>query len=117
MKTVEKVWGKEVWIHNDEKYCMKELTLNKGFQCSLHQHKLKTETFYIVSGSMDIEYGIGTDENMLCTKTMTVGQYHHVCIGHWHRFKATHQDCMFIECSTQHFEEDSYRKDPSGVLK
>jgi len=47
VKHVEKVWGSEDWIVNRE-YCGKVLNLNKGFRCSMHYHKNKDETFYVV---------------------------------------------------------------------
>ena len=28
-KIVDKVWGQEIWIHNDEEYCGKLLRFNK----------------------------------------------------------------------------------------
>ena len=43
MKIVEKGWGRETWLHNDEKYCGKILFFNAGKKCSLHYHKLKSK--------------------------------------------------------------------------
>ena len=50
-KEVKKKWGKEIWIVNRE-YCGKKLVLNKGFRCSMHFHKNKDETFYILTGKV-----------------------------------------------------------------
>ena len=36
---VEKVWGHEEWIANNDKYCGKKLVVKKGFRCSMHHHK------------------------------------------------------------------------------
>lgn len=33
----------------------KILTLKKGFRCSLHTHKIKDETFYILDGEVLME--------------------------------------------------------------
>src|SRR5216684_4232866 len=64
-KFVEKVWGSEQWLRNDDKYCMKILTLKAGYQSSLHMHKVKVETFLVVSGAVKLEvikgYRIGHD--------------------------------------------------------
>ena len=54
MKTVIKDWGVEYWIVN-ETYCGKKLKLFQGMQCSLHHHKIKDETFYVVSGEVAFE--------------------------------------------------------------
>ena len=52
VQLVAKVWGHERWLANDEKYCCKTLTLKKGYQCSLHYHKLKDETFFVLDGRL-----------------------------------------------------------------
>src|SRR5271154_4872833 len=51
---VTKGWGREVWIANGELYCGKILEINKGKRCSLHYHKLKTESFYLRSGRLRV---------------------------------------------------------------
>jgi hypothetical protein len=43
----EKVWGEEQWLVNTGAYCGKRMLLKKGFQCSLHHHKIKDETFIL----------------------------------------------------------------------
>ena len=53
-KEVKKEWGKEQWIVNRD-YCGKKLILNKGFRCSMHYHKNKDETFYILTGKVLME--------------------------------------------------------------
>jgi hypothetical protein len=40
-KVVKKLWGSEIWHHNDELYCMKTLVLKTGFMSSLHWHRVK----------------------------------------------------------------------------
>ncbi len=55
IKIVPKGWGEERWIHNDEFYCGKILVVRQDKHCSLHYHKLKTETFYIQSGHVRLE--------------------------------------------------------------
>ena len=55
MKLVMKVWGSEEWVVNNDKYCGKILNLNKGYRCSVHYHKNKTETFYVLQGKVLME--------------------------------------------------------------
>lgn len=40
---------------NSPLYCCKHLIFLKGFQCSLHYHKLKDETFYVLKGKIKLE--------------------------------------------------------------
>ena len=49
-KKVEKLWGYELWIHNDSQYCGKLLVFEKiGNQFSMHYHVIKTETWYVLT--------------------------------------------------------------------
>ena len=105
---VPKVWGHEKWLENNEKYCCKLLTLNKGYQCSLHYHKKKDETFLVTSGHVRLELN---------------GQVTHLRPGSFvrippetpHRFAGI-EDSVIIEISTHHDEEDSYRLEESRKM-
>ena len=55
IKKVDKVWGSEEWIVNNDKYCGKILNLKKGFRGSVHHHKNKNETFYLLEGRVLLE--------------------------------------------------------------
>ena len=99
-KVVKKVWGSEEWIVNTEEYCGKILRLKKGKRCSLHYHEIKDETFYILSGSVLMEYeGI----KMLQSRDSL-----RILRGKLHRFSGL-ENSVIIEVSTHHEEEDSYR--------
>jgi mannose-6-phosphate isomerase-like protein (cupin superfamily) len=101
IKKVDKVWGSEEWIANTDKYCGKILNLNKGYRCSLHYHKNKDETFYILDGEVLIELG---DERKMLKK----GDSIRVLPGVKHRFTGLKKS-KIIEFSTHHEETDSYR--------
>ena len=111
MKIVPKVWGEEHWIVNNDKYCGKKLVLKKGFRCSIHHHKIKDETFYIIKGKVLMEFG----ENCEKKKVMKPGDSMHIPPNLWHRFTGI-EDSEIIEFSTKHMEEDSYRKMQSGKV-
>lgn len=107
MKLVEKKWGLERWFINDEPddYCTKELTLEPGWQCSLHCHKLKAETFYVISGHCTLEYG---DK----VRIMWPGDSQKIERGVYHRFSLSpevKQPCVILESSNFHTDTDSYR--------
>lgn len=107
MKKVEKEWGSEDWIVNRE-YCGKILNLKKGFSCSLHYHKIKDETFFVLEGQVLFELDGET-------KILQPGDTIVLPSGQRHRFTGL-EDSRIIEFSTHHEEEDSYREIPSGKL-
>ena len=107
IKIVKKIWGEEHWIVNKE-YCGKKLILNKGFRCSIHHHKIKDETFYVIGGKVLMELG---NEK----RVMSVGDYVHVAPFIDHRFTGL-EDSEIIEFSTKHIDDDSYRKTESGKV-
>ena len=102
---IEKAWGYELILANTEKYCGKILHINKGWKCSLHYHKIKDETFYVLSGEVIIEH---EHER----KVMLPGNSVRILPEELHRFTGI-KDSDIIEISTHHFDEDSYRIEKS----
>ncbi len=105
---VEKLWGWEKWLENNEKYCCKVLHLNKGFQCSLHYHKNKDEVFLVTKGHVRLELGEEVHH-------LHPGAYVRVKQGMEHRF-AGMEDSEMIEVSTFHEDDDSYRIETSRAM-
>src|SRR3989442_1625546 len=54
VRIVPKGWGREIWIANGPLYCGKILEIDRGKRCSLHYHRLKTESFYLRSGQLKV---------------------------------------------------------------
>ena len=102
-----KVWGGEYWIVNKE-YCGKKLVLNKGYRCSMHSHKIKDETFLVISGKVLMEVN---GER----KILSVGDKQYIPINVQHRFTGI-EDSEIVEFSTHHMEDDSYRETQSGKV-
>lgn len=98
---IPKVWGFEEIIYNTKNYCFKYLHLQKGFQCSVHYHKLKTETFYLQSGKIVIQL---VDQKYIMGEKDFITIYPCTC----HRFIGL-KNSVILEVSTQDFEDDSYR--------
>jgi mannose-6-phosphate isomerase-like protein (cupin superfamily) len=107
LKEVTKVWGKEIWIANYS-YCGKILIINKGYRCSVHYHKNKDETFYILKGKVLMELGESK-------KMMSPGDSVRILPLTKHRFTGL-EDSEMIEFSTHHEESDSYRDTESGKV-
>jgi len=100
-KRVQKVWGHEDWLVNNNLYCGKILHIKKQHCCSYHYHKVKDETFYILKGHIIMELN-GARFDML------EGDVLRLKPGDKHRFFGI-EDSDIIETSTQHFDTDSYR--------
>ena len=107
---VEKEWGHEEWIVNKPAYCGKKLVFRRGYQCSMHCHKIKDETFYIQSGKLILELDFNGKQEV---RIVTAGDTAHIVPGMWHRLTAI-LDSEVVEFSTFHREDDSYRRSSSG---
>lgn len=104
---VEKVWGKEEVIVNNGLYCGKILHLNKGARSSLHCHRVKHETFYVLDGRIHLEIeGHGHPELLI------PGDRRTILPTQYHRFEGL-EDSRIIEFSTTHSDSDVFRKEPS----
>lgn len=110
MKKVEKTWGWEHWFVNNTKYCGKLLFVRKDEWSSkgkYHFHKLKDETFFVIEGGLILKY---VEDGEF--KRTTLGRYQsfHVPPGMKHKYTAfTEEGCKFVEASTTHRDDDSYR--------
>ena len=103
-----KGWGREVWIANTPLYCGKILEIRKGKRCSLHYHKIKTESFYLSRGRLKVRIKESSDKDGLEEFEMVTGDCLDVPPGLVHQMEAI-EDAELLEFSTQHFESDSYR--------
>jgi mannose-6-phosphate isomerase-like protein (cupin superfamily) len=106
---VEKKWGREIILHNDENYCGKLLQFNKGAKFSMHFHIKKIETFYVNKGKLVLKY-IDTKDASTYIKELNVGDVIEIEPSDPHQIFAE-EDSEIIEISTQHFDSDSYRID------
>jgi mannose-6-phosphate isomerase-like protein (cupin superfamily) len=103
-----KGWGREIWIVNNNLYCGKVLEISKGRKCSLHFHKLKSESFYLRSGRLRVRIKNSPDSEMIEDFEMTPGQCMDIPSGLVHQMEAM-EDAELFEFSTQHFNSDSHR--------
>ena len=103
-----KGWGREIWIANNGSYCGKILEIRKGKRCSLHYHKLKTETFYLRSGRLKIKIKDPEQSDNIEEFELYEGECMDVPVGLVHQMEAL-EDAELLEFSTQHFDSDSYR--------
>jgi mannose-6-phosphate isomerase-like protein (cupin superfamily) len=108
VKIVPKGWGREVWIANNELYCGKILEIRKGKPCSLHFHKLKTESFYLRAGRLKVCVKESQESETMEEFELNAGECMDVPRGLVHQMEAV-EDAELLEFSTQHFDSDSHR--------
>lgn len=109
---IEKIWGHEEICTNNELYCSKILHLKKDFRCSVHCHKIKDETFYIIDGKIKLElYKLSSSLAPALWKSieMNPGQSIRIEPGLYHRFTGLFLNNTILEVSTTDKKEDSYR--------
>lgn len=119
VEIVDKKWGYEVIVANNEHYCGKVLVLNKpDYISSIHYHREKIETFYPIVGDVGVEvwtdprrvenidpevYILSSDH----TKALTLPA------GTPHRFRALGYYAELMEVSTEHNDNDVVRIEES----
>ena len=102
---IVKVWGEEEILVSNELYAAKYMKLKQNYRCSIHMHKIKDETFKVLSGVVLL---LHNDIETTLVKGMTV----RIKPGEYHRFTGI-TNAVILEVSTQDTPEDSYRKTKS----
>ena len=112
---IKKFWGYELWFANVNEpsvnYCGKILFVEHDKWSSdfkFHYHKVKDETFCVLEGTLQLDYVGSKNEN----RTIYLNPFETFRVKPFmkHRFTAvTPYGCKFIETSTFHSEDDSYR--------
>jgi mannose-6-phosphate isomerase-like protein (cupin superfamily) len=105
---VPKGWGREIWIVNGDLYCGKILEIRKGKRCSLHFHKLKTESFYLRAGRLKVRVKGSPESEVMEEFELAAGECMDIPQGLVHQMEAL-EDAELYEFSTQHFDSDSHR--------
>lgn len=111
VKMAQKTWGHEEWIVNCEEYCGKLLKVRPGCQCSLHHHRKKRETFYVLTGRGWIEHAlvVGGEAGPMVRCDVDSGSTITIERGVPHRFGAVN-NLTILEISTHHEDSDTYRQ-------
>jgi mannose-6-phosphate isomerase-like protein (cupin superfamily) len=92
IKWVLKPWGKEEILATQDKYVVKRLYILKGKRCSFQYHKNKTETVYVLSGTLLLHL----DRQII---TMQPGDFRTIMPGEIHRMEGG-EDAIYLESST-----------------
>lgn len=119
-KIVPKIWGSETWLVNNSQYCGKLLHLTPGYQCSLHYHPIKKETFHILAGAVRLEVyknGVPLNPQDRVELILQEGQTYHLLPKTPHRFSAASlEGATILEISTPHSDADVVRIEDSRKL-
>ncbi|WP_122892860.1 cupin domain-containing protein [Arcobacter peruensis] len=105
VKIKQKSWGREIWLHNSNKYCGKILVIKANKSSSLHYHKLKDETFYIQEGRILVK--IVSKDEQIEELEMSKGDVLDIPKGTKHQIIGIAEESEIFEVSTQHFDDDS----------
>ena len=113
---VQKKWGAEFIVVNNDKFCLKYLLFYKGGKISFHAHHVKTELFNCISGKLgiitqnrpenyfegDVKKGIFRAGDKILLEPYT-----------YHSLEAF-EDSIIVEISTTDRVEDSFRLNESS---
>ena len=109
---VQKAWGYELVIDNNEKYCGKILHYNKaGIKSSAHMHYNKSESMLVRQGAFWFWYW--DDKGNKQSQFMKEGECVRIPAGRMHQLQSVNEHSEMFECSTFHSDEDVYRTEPS----
>lgn len=104
---IEKGWGSELIWASTENYCGKFLNFKKDSKFSMHFHRTKDESWYVISGKFELEY-IDTNNASLHKKLLTPGDSWRNMPLQPHRLTCLEEGTL-IEVSTGDHMEDNYR--------
>jgi choline kinase/mannose-6-phosphate isomerase-like protein (cupin superfamily) len=113
MKIVNKPWGKEEWLEQNEYYCYKRIYINAGYKTSFQYHNEKIETNYIISGKAEV--WLENENGIIEKKDMQTNDFFTVQNKRKHRIIAK-TDMILQEVSTPQvddvirIEDDSNRQ-------
>jgi D-lyxose ketol-isomerase len=106
---VSKAWGAEYWLENNELYCAKILEIFGGWQCSLHYHPVKDETFTVLEGVVQLEtYTAGLYPDGFRFERLEPGARVRLNPLTVHRFGSVY-GAFILEMSTKHDDGDVNR--------
>jgi mannose-6-phosphate isomerase len=102
-RRIEKPWGHELLWAKAEQYVGKTLFVKAGEQLSLQFHRVKDESWYVLSGRAMVEVG-ALGKAVLGREVVGPGAAFHFVPGTVHRVRAL-EDTTILEVSTPHLDD------------
>lgn len=109
-KRYEHLWGYELWLTNTPKYCCKLLCVNSGFVSSWHAHERKDETFFVLSGEIELVVG-----NLPDPIVLSAGNNFRIFPGTFHSFQSISDQSVIMEVSTTD-DNDNIKRIPAQAI-
>lgn len=106
---VEKKWGFEIHVLNNDMYCFKYLVIYAGHRLGNHYHLKKNETFCVLHGDCELIFDYATSNQQKIR--LKDGDTQFVEAGCAHTVFAE-KNTIIIEISTHDSPEDSIRLEP-----
>ena len=125
-KVEQKVWGRRTRLYSNggvEVYLLDlEPVDGKPVACSIHHHTMKYNRFFVVSGRVGLEHGVGPEsENPLDVPgsrwQLKAGDEYTVPPGEVHRFIVIEKALIIETTWADKITEDSHRQDEGHVLE
>lgn len=101
-QVTEQPWGREVRLVENERYTWRRLLIRSGARVSLHYHRRRIETLYVVSGRS--LYQVGRLGGRMTNKILVTGDVVHHRTYDVHRHEAL-EDLELMEVSTPPFDD------------
>ena len=112
---IRKGWGHElIWATND-KYCGKLMKFNKGAKFSMHFHRQKEETWYILDGVFEVHWINTLDATQITNRLKAGDTWHNEPLSP-HQIECIEEGTI-VEVSTPDSVEDNYRVIPGDSQK
>ena len=102
-RRIEKPWGHELLWAEADQYVGKTLFVKAGEQLSLQFHRVKDESWYVLSGRAMVEVG-ALGKAVLSREVVAAGAAFHFVPGTVHRIRAL-EDTTILEASTPHLDD------------
>ena len=112
---IAKGWGGEVIWANEPEYCGKILKFKAGAKFSMHFHKEKKESWYVLSGVINLHL-LNMDNASITTCLLEPGSIWTNMPGEAHQIEAI-TDSEVLEVSTKDSVKDNYRVFPGDSQK
>lgn len=119
METIKKIWGQERVVVNNENYCGKFLDITPGYQCSLHYHIKKRETFYVMEGVVSLQLILPITNESPANLTLILNSSSPPITiepGVGHRFWCGEEPAVILEISMPHSDDDVVRIEDSRAI-
>lgn len=111
IKVIEKKWGKEFILPDQDGYTTKFMSVQPGGTCSVHFHKFKNETFVLLKGQLLATYFTqeGEKVEVLLSNPLDSLVLPN-CTPHTFKIPLDQEgETWFLESSTVDHPKDSYR--------